>query len=243
MNGARVICLDIESSPALGWCWQKYETNILKFEKEWELLSFAWKELGKKQVHCIARPYYKDTTDKSLTKDVWEILNYADVVIAHNGDKFDVPKLRAKFLEHGLPPPKPFKTIDTRKIAKAHFLFNSNSLNDLAALLKMGAKKETGGIDLWFGCMLGDTKAWRKMIAYNKHDVVLLEKVYERLKPWHPSHPNLALHADLPPTACPVCASQRVQRRGYQVMQTRKAARLHCQGCGHWFSRSIAGGA
>ncbi len=233
-----VYLIDIETSPNLGYTWGKYEQTVIRYASEWQLLSIAYKELGKGKTHYIARPDFKDKTDKSLAKAAWKILDEADVIIAHNGDRFDIRKLRAKFIEHGMAPPSPIKSIDTRKIARSQFMFNSNSLNDLAFTLKLGKKMQTGGFDLWLGCMAGDAKAWRKMIAYNKQDVILLEKVYQRLKSWYPNHPNLALYADVP--GCPVCSSTNVQRRGYNVMKMRKNMRPHCQSCSHWFSRGVA---
>ncbi len=35
-----------------------------------------------------------------------------------------------------------------------------------------------------------DPAAWKVMEKYNKQDVLLLEKVYDRLLPWIKSHPN-----------------------------------------------------
>jgi hypothetical protein len=235
----RIILLDIETSPNMGYSWGRFEQNILKFEKEWELLSFAYKVLGTpaNKTLCFARCDYNDKTERALVKEAHSVLDSADIIIGHNIDRFDNKKLRAKFVEHGLAPPKPYKTIDTLKIARSQFAFNSNSLNDLAFTLKLGRKVQTGGIELWFGCMAGDPKAWKKMIAYNKHDVVLLEKVYQRLKTWYPHHPNLALYND-DREGCPVCSSGgRVQRRGTQVLQQRIAQRYQCQSCGHWFHR------
>ena len=237
MGGPKIVLVDIETSPSLGYTWGKYEQNVLKFTKEWELLSFAYKELGSHATKCLSRPDFpKDSTDKSLVKAAWKVLNEADILIGHNLDKFDNRKLKAKFVEHGLSPPQTYKTVDTLKIARQQFAFNSNSLNDLGHTLKVGKKVKTGGIDLWFACMDGDPKAWSKMVAYNKQDVILLEKVYERLRSWYPNHPNLSLYTDRP--GCPVCCSTRVQRRGTQVLKSRKVARLQCQACGHWFKDS-----
>lgn len=232
----KVFLVDIETAPFIGYIWGKYDQTVIKKIRGWHLLSFAYKELGKQPVRCFSRPDFKDKTDKSITRAIWGVLDSADVIIAHNGDRFDIPKLRSKFVEHGLLPPKPFKTIDTKKIAKAHFGFYSNSLNDIADDLGLGKKLETGGFELWEGCMAGDPKAWRKMVAYNKQDVILLEKVYERLKVWHPSHPNLALYEDRP--GCPVCSSLKVQRRGFQINKVARSFRYQCRDCAHWFSRS-----
>lgn len=229
------LLIDIETSPNIGYTWGKYDQTVIKPIRGWELLSFAYKELEKNPVRCIARPDFKDKTDKSLARAIWTILDGADIVIAQNGDRFDLPKLRAKFVQHGLPPVRPFKTIDTKKIAKSQFGFYSNSLNDIARDLGLGEKLETGGFELWEGCIAGDPAAWRKMRRYNSHDVTLLEAVYLKLRNWHPSHPNMALFEDRP--GCPVCSSIRVQRRGFNIMKLRRNARYHCQSCGHWFAR------
>ncbi len=229
-----MILIDIETSPFIGYTWGKYDQTVIKKITGWQLLSFAYKELGKQPTRCLARPDFKDKTDKSLTRAIWVILDGCDVAVAHNGDRFDFPKLRAKFVEHGLTPTRPFKTVDTKKIAKAHFGFYSNSLNDIAGDLGLGEKIQTGGFELWERCMRGEPAAWRKMVAYNKQDVALLERVYERLKAWHPHHPNLALHEDRP--GCPVCSSIAVQRRGWNVNRVTKVPRFQCRDCGHWWS-------
>lgn len=240
-EGLKIILLDIETSPNIVYTWGKYEQNAIRQLRGWEILSFAWKELSKGKTKCIARPDFRDKSDKKITREIWKIVDGADAVITQNGDRFDIPKLRAKFVAHKLPPTRPFKSIDTKKIAKAHFGFFSNSLNDIAQDLGLGAKLETGGFELWEGCIAGDPAAWRKMRRYNMHDVVLLERVYMKLRAWHPTHPNIALIDIAGELAdCPVCASERVQRRGYQVLRLRRAARLHCQDCGHWFHRSAA---
>lgn len=239
--GNRIVLLDIETSPNVVYTWAKYEQNAIEQISGWEILSFAWKELGTGKVRCIARPDYKDKTDRTLTKEIWKILDGCSAVIGHNSDRFDMAKLRAKFVAHGLPPLRPVKQIDTKKIAKAHFGFFSNSLNDIAKDLGLGTKIQTGGFELWKGCIAGDPAAWRKMRRYNSFDVTLLERVYLKLRAWHPTHPNLAL-LDIAGTVtdCPVCSSDKVQRRGYQVLRTRRAARLHCQECNHWFSRALS---
>lgn len=237
MAQPKIYLIDIETSPNKGYTWGKWEQNVIWFEEEWKLLCLAYKKPNEKTTHCVSRLDFKDKSDKSLTKAAWNIFNEADVLIGHNIDNFDNKKLRAKFLEHGLKPPRPYKTIDTLKIARAQFAFTSNKLDDLAKSLGLGEKIHTGGHLLWKGCMDGDPKAWAKMIEYNKHDVVLLEEVYDCMKPWHPSHPNLTLYSD--GTGCPVCSSPKVQKRGFQILRLRRAQRLHCQSCGHWFSRAL----
>jgi len=240
MSSVRCILLDIETTPNVAYTWGKYDQNVIAFQKEWELLSFAFKYLGAPARDTVCFSRQETASEADLVVSAWQVLDEADVIIGHNIDQFDNRKLRAKFVEHSLPPPSPYKTIDTKKIAKSQFAFNSNSLNDLAAVLKLGSKKSTGGFDLWLGCMADEAKSWKKMIEYNKHDVVLLEKVYERLKAWYPNHPNFALFTSTDNRKCPVCGSGKTQRRGSQVLKMRKAQRYHCQQCGHWFHRPVS---
>lgn len=238
MSSPRVILIDIETRPSSGYAWGMWEQNIIEQIEPWALLCFAYKELGSKKVYSVSRlDFPRDKTDESITRAAWEVLNSADVIIGHNLDSFDNRKLKAKFVEYGLKPPKPYKTIDTKKIAKAQFAFDSNSLNYLGEYLGLGSKMDTGGWKLWKRCMAGERAAYKEMIAYNVQDVILLEKLYEILAPWHPNHPNLALYEGRP--GCPVCRSPKVQSRGVQILKSSIKARFQCQApdCGHWFSQ------
>lgn len=240
MSSPRVLLIDIETLPNVGYTWGKYEQNVISFVREWELASFAWKELGRGKVQCIARPDYK--SEAAFVHAVRKIVDDADVLIGHNIDNFDAPMLHVKFAKLGMRPTV-YRTVDTKKIAKRSFRFMSNKLDDLGNVLGVGRKLQTGGFELWEKCIAGDPAAWRKMVRYNKQDVLLLERVYLRLRAWYPTHPNFALYSgegDKP--ECPVCESTKVQRRGYRVMTTRRAARFQCQNpkCGHWFSRALS---
>ncbi len=212
--------------------WEKYEQNVLSYEKEWELLSVAWRWLGEKKVHCKARYDFKDKTDKSLTKLIWSLLDECDIAIGHNSDDFDIRKSKAKFIEHNMKPPSPFKQIDTKKIAKSQFKFNSNSLNDLGKTLKLGQKVQHTGFQLWLDCMANKKSAWALMKRYNRQDVVLLEKVYERLRPWINS--GVDVSALMGGGGCPSCGSHEIMYRGVDKFNHNKK-RLSCRYCNRWF--------
>lgn len=237
MTQPKILIFDVETSPNVGYTWSKWETNVIEFVKEWELLCFAYKWHGEKETHVVARPDFKDKTDKSITKALWKLFDEADVLLAHNGRQFDVKKVKAKFLEHGMTPPSPAKILDTKVIAKNQFAFNSNSLNDLGKLLKVGKKVPTGGFDLWLGCMAGDKKSWDTMKAYNKQDVVLLELVYEKLKAWNGDTVNLAVLAGHK-EGCATCGSNNVYSKGFERLKSGTYKRYRCNDCGHWFRSS-----
>ena len=67
------------------------------------MLSFAWKWADEKKVHCKALcdypGYAKNKTDDTpLIKDLWKLFDEADILIAHNGDRFDRRKANSRFL-------------------------------------------------------------------------------------------------------------------------------------------------
>lgn len=229
--------MDIETAPILAAVWTVFEANAVWVERDTFLLSFAAKWSDEKRVKTYALPDYPrykthKHDDKPLIRDLWRMLDRADIVIAHNGDSFDIKKINSRFAVHGLNPPSPFKTIDTLKIARRVFKFDSNKLDNLGRYLKEGRKIPNTGAALWRGCCDGDLRSWRIMRRYNAQDVLLLERVYNRLRAWAPTHPNLSLFGG----CCPVCQSSHVQARGFNINKTRKSQRFHCQDCGHWFA-------
>lgn len=237
----RVLLYDVEVTASLGYTWGKWEQNVIHFEKEWNMLCFAYKWLGEKKTHIVALPdfkgYKKDRdNDLLLVKELHKLFSEADIVVAHNGNSFDQKMTNARFAFHGLPPPAPYKQVDTKLVAKRYFRFNSNALNDLGVFLKLGKKLKTGGFDLWLGCMAGDLKAWETMKKYNKQDVILLEKVYYKLLPWADQHPNMAT-IEGRPDICPRCTKEEgFWAQGWRITKTGKYRRWQCKACGCFVS-------
>lgn len=235
----KILSFDIETMANRGYYFELYrEGNIVQNIKHWYMLSFSWKWLGEEKTNVLALPdfkgYSKDkTNDKELTRALWEKFNEADILIAHNGQAFDVKKANALFLKHGFPPPSPYQVVDTKLIAKRYFRFDSNKLDDLADFLNIGRKLQTGGFKLWSDCEEGVKSAWAKMKEYNKHDVVLLEKVYLRMLPYIVHHPNLnVLTTPKPP--CRVCQSMAMRKKGIIKFRGYVKQQYQCQDCGAW---------
>ena len=165
-----------------------YEQNIIKITNPWYILTFSAKWLEGRQI-TRGLPDYKEFqrnkhSDKSLVKELWRLLDRADIVCGHNSDKFDIKKLNTRFLLYKLPPPRPYKTLDTLKIAHKYFSFDSNKLNDIGQYTDEGQKLDHEGFPLWEKCMWGDKRAFNKMCKYNRQDVLLDEKVLKRFEPW-----------------------------------------------------------
>jgi hypothetical protein len=221
------------------YAWQPWEASALRIIADTSFASFSAKWLGGKQITRCLADYegYKpgSRNDKPLLADLWKLLDAADIVVAHNLDRFDAKKANYRFIANGFKPPSSFLHCDTLKEVKKVASFDSHKLNELCRILNIGRKVRTGGADLWFDCLEGNMKAWAKMKKYNARDVTLLEELYLELLPWMKSHPNVGMWSDR--ACCPKCGSTRLQSRGIARNKTTAYTRYQCRYCGSW-SRS-----
>ena len=233
MRTPRILFFDIETAPSKAIIWQLWqEVKSMDFvTDDWYVLCWAAKWLGSNRI-MSSGIYKKSENDKQVMKDLWKLLDEADIVVAHNAIGFDCKKTNTRFIANNIMPPSPSVVIDTLQVARKKFLFTSNKLGDLGKFLKLGEKIPTGGIELWKQCMKGDKKAWDKMVTYCKGDVQLLEKVYLKLRPFMSNHPNLGVYTGT--TVCPKCSSDHIQYRGYSMTNGGKYRRFQCQACGGW---------
>jgi DNA polymerase elongation subunit (family B) len=235
----KVLVFDVETAPILASVWKIWEENVglNQINRDWSVIAWAAKWLGDGKVMYQDARHSKNIEDDSkLLKGIWDLLNEADIVITQNGKQFDSKKLNARFVINGFKPPSPYKHIDTREIAKRNFGFTSNKLEYMSDKLCKKFKKlkheEFGGFDLWKSCLEGDQKAWKVMEKYNKHDVLALEELYQKLSPWDRAV-NFDLYRDGEDHICN-CGSTNVQKRGVAVTAAGKYQRFQCQDCGTW---------
>ena len=240
--------IDIESAPLEAYVWGLWDQNVgLDFIKtEWSILSYAAKWIDQKQIIYEAtggRGKSKVRDDKPLMGKLWKLLNEADIVVAQNGKRFDVRKINARFIMHGIGPPSPFRVVDTMIICKRLFAFTSQKLAWTSKYLTDSPKsehKKFPGFDLWKECLIDNPAAWAEMKKYNKQDIVSTEKVYLKLLPWINDHPNVGAYDPAETSACPKCGSDKLQRRGASMTQQGKYPRFQCQGCGGWSRGKLA---
>lgn len=212
----KILLFDIETAPLRAFVFQKsiWKANIGDEQviSDWFMLCWSAKWLFDETV-LSQRLTSKDVLaedDTRIVKDLWKLFDEADIIIAHNGDSFDVPNMNTRFIINGLLPPKPYKTIDTRSIAAKQFGFTYNSLNALAKLFGLDPKLDVD-FELWKRCYAGEEKALKEMEQYNIQDTELLERVYLRLRPWIRSHPNLSLYMVAEGAVCPNCGSSKIE--------------------------------
>ncbi len=181
--------------------------------------------------------YENPTDDEAVVRDLHKVLSDADAIIAHYGDNYDIKFFNSRALYWGLPPIHNVIQIDTYKIAKKHFLFNSNKLDYLGEFLGIGRKKKTTR-ELWQRCYDGDEEAIEEMVSYCEMDVVLLEKVYLKLRPYTEAKLNRGHFTK--ELVCPSCGSDKVHRRGYFYTRVGKRAKYVCLSCNSWSSSRVS---
>lgn len=240
MASPKILFWDLETSLQTAAIFQLAKNDWINPESlvsERYVICGSWKWADEDKVHNVSvlddpKRYAKNHQDDyHVIKTLHKILSQADVIVAHNGDFFDKKYINTRILFHGLEPLPPITSIDTYKVAKSQFMFNSNKLDYLGSYLKLGNKIKTSP-GLWMRVMNGDKAAVKEMALYCNQDIILLEKVYNKLMPYCQGHVNRELFGEV---GCPRCGSTDVQSRGVHRAISRVYKRLCCNNCGGWF--------
>lgn len=245
-KGAKVLLIDLEVSPTLMWAYGQYETHSVKVMHPPILLSVAWKWLGESKTHC--ETLYDDKTpdkwdDSMLVRQLWHLMDDCNIFVSHNV-KFDEKMANAFFLRHGMPRPSWYKTFCTLQTARRFFKLDNNKLDYLGKLLCGEGKTESTYADCWEDLLYGDEKRQKNasevMKKYNKQDVDLLEKIYNKLLPFADNHPNMALAVGRP-EICPRCGFRSTFKiKAYRKTQNSiNAVQYQCRHCKAYVTRKL----
>jgi hypothetical protein len=191
----KVFLLDIESATVWTRVWGLWRQripyqNIIKVDgrpMDWFMLCWAGKWLGDDKIISDSVTSWEAThrNDKRIARSIWKIIHEADVLIGHNLDRFDLRKIM-------------------------HSAHNLDYLNSIFSL----RMKEDTDYQLWIDCEEGDKEALAYMLHYCESDVLALEDLYLKLRPYMTSHPNLGLYVDDEDPMCPHCYSKEIIRDG-----------------------------
>lgn len=245
MSGPRIVLFDLEIIPNLqkaleGWTSLSSYPGITLRASITSIICMGWKVLGSKDVNCINAWDFPEwlediNDDKKVCEAAYEVLHDADCVVGHNSKRFDWKFLQTRLLFHGLPPLPKMHHVDTCAIAKTNMFVLNNRLNTLAQFLTDIEKLDHGeGWKLWVRTYNRDAEAMALMEQYCKQDVVVLEAVFNRLKPVITGLPNHNLFSPLKEKSCPKCGSSRLKSEGKRHTSTRSYRRYCCQDCHSW---------
>lgn len=241
-----ILILDIETAPILADVWQLWDQNVglNQIISDWSILAWSAKWRGEKKI------YYQDTSmqrnkrdDSRILKDLWGLMDTANIIVGQNSRRFDVPKINARFLINNTSDgiiPSGFKHHDTMKMAKNLYGFTSFKLEYMAKALNLKnqkmIKRKYGGHELWRECLGGNMDAWREMKKYNCLDLTTTEELYEKLLK-NDNSLNFNVYYDDNENRCS-CGSFVVKKAGFSYTNTAKIQRYACGSCNkRWQSR------
>lgn len=244
-----ILYFDIETLPCFACVWTTGKQivtsdNIFK-ERKIATISYMWEGEKKPttlvfdlQKHNLLK--YDDDADKKILKQFSDVVQQANMIVAHNGKRFDIPILKARLIKHGLPDIRP-TLIDDSYLLSRGIGFVSHKLNHIARFLNNEQKLEVH-YDLWLKIALNkDANALKLMAKYNEKDVLVLANVYRRLRSYINSSMNLTITRgvsldDNPSSMCPSCGSSS-QKRGLRHTRTGSYQAYSCRNrnCGKWF--------
>ncbi len=243
-KNCKILFWDVETSFNIVKTFGIWNVNINPSQiiQNWYIICGAWKWLGEEEIYhtSCSRSQLLKGNDKRVVKDLCNAIKDADIIIGHNGDKFDLKKLRARVIKHGLPPINNIKTIDTLKVAKREFNFTSNRLDYIGEFLGLGGKMANPP-GLWDKVMEGNMDSLKNMVEYNVRDVVLLEDIYLKMRPHISNHPDVNVFSDQQTlNPCPNCGSSNTIKYGKRrAMKVKKIyQRRACSDCGTGFIES-----
>lgn len=235
----KIITLDIESAPRIATLWrpgQQY-VGVDQLLTDNAILCAAVKEHGKKAEYLSTA----ETNPHNLRDDyalmgwLYEKLSTADLIIAHNGLRFDLPVIRERMTSHGYPAFRMPRIHDTYIMYSKVMQGASGKLAWLSQKFSKLPKSSHGqfhGNRLWDAYLEGNPKAWDEMRKYNIRDVEATEQVWEALVPWWTiQRPPIG-----EPESCPTCGSEHTHEHSLVTPGQVRTYRMHeCDNCGAFF--------
>lgn len=233
----KTLILDIETFPSEAYVWSLFDQFVTldRLIRPGGVASWAAKWYGSDEVEYSS---VNMATYEEMMYGVWELLNEADEVVTWNGNSFDLKHLNAAFAVLGFGPPSPYKRVDLMRVVKKNMKFVSNKLDFVSGQFAVGKKLEHEGFKLWVKCMKGEKKAWKQFEEYNIEDVLLTERMYEKLRGW--IHCGVNRSNVSSGFVCPECGSSHLNAHGYAFTGTMKYRRYQCMNCGAWARQRVS---
>ena len=167
-----VAVFDIETMPLkiAGHLWGIRDQYIphTMIEDSWRMLSWSAKILGETKIYSdIMTP--KEAIERNsfrVVSTLRSFLEKVDIVIAHNGDEFDIKTFNSELIYYEMKPLK-YRSIDTLKLIRKNFNLPSYKLAFINDYFGITRKIKNEGQGLWDKCLTGDKNALKEMRIYN----------------------------------------------------------------------------
>ncbi len=231
---------DIETSPNMVFSWNvgnKLSIGYDNIIQERAIICICWKWEHEKKVHSLT---WDKGCDKKMLEKFIKVMNEAGEILGHNSINFDEKWVRTRCLFHNIPMFPSYQSLDTLRLARSGFRFNSNRLDYIGKYLNLGEKMDNGGLRTWKEIVLNNSQvAMDRMVKYCKKDVLLLENIYKRLKRYTHHKTHIGVIMGKGKCSCPECGSDKTH-----VSKTRYSAtgavkkQLECKSCRKYFTVS-----
>lgn len=227
----RKLYLDIETSPCVGWFWRTGKTNLGAHQilepGKIICVSYRFDDWKPGQVETLTWDYNQN--DKTLLKMLSKVVKKADLVVAHNGDNFDVKWLNARVAYHKLPEMDIQSTEDTYKMIRRKLYLPSYKLDYLCKYFGLNQKLATTN-NLWQEVTFkNNRKALKAMVEYCENDVLVLAELDHRVSDYVDHKLNRSLFVEA--GTCPHCASNELVKDGFKYTRVGKYQRYQCKRC------------
>lgn len=224
---------DIETSYNIVKAWRigyNINLNMDDIIQERAIITIAYKWEGEEDVTVLS---WNKGCDKKIIEDFVKVMAEADELVGHNCDRYDTKFIMARALKHNISVLPKYQSTDTLKLAKKHFMLNSNKLDYIAQYLGIGHKTKHRGMPMWDDIILrNDPKALEEMIEYNVQDVFLTEQVYHKLMEYSLPKVNHASKQTGDKHTCPQCGSDHAKLHKTYISGTGTKTRLmNCLNC------------
>lgn len=231
----KILLFDIETAPLQCYAWGIWGQNINPdfLIRDWFVLCWSAKWIFEDKVYnmSLTSKEIKKGNDERIIRGLWNMLDEADIVIAHNLEKFDKKRAQTRFFKYEMGLPSPYQSIDTLLHLRKKFQITSNRLDYVAKDFLCIAGKMDTPKGLWLDCMNRDMEAMQTMVDYCDQDVRVLEDVYLKLRPYVQPHPNIGLIEGSDKPVCPCCGSENLNLDGTYHTYVNEFDSYRCGDC------------
>jgi hypothetical protein len=231
--GRKRLFFDIETSPNIVLSWRIGNKVSLSHENiiaEREIICVSWKWEHDERVFTLTWDP-EARCDRKLVEQFVTVLHAADEVVAHNGDSYDVPWIRARAFFWGIPLSQYKKSLYKTRLASNMYL-NSRRLDYISKFLGGEGKIHTE-YDMWKKILMDkDEQALRDMVTYCEQDVRELESIYHELKSYNTPFTHAGVIKGNGKCSCHECGSTDLKY--HRMLTTPKGSITHeliCSGC------------
>lgn len=123
--------------------------------------------------------------DSQITREITDIVREHDVLVAHNGTRFDIPFVRTRCARWNLKRFPDKVIVDPCSIAWRKFRLRSNSLKNISDFIGSKDRKHPLDMSLWMDAILnGSRSSMDKIVEHCIADVKELNDVLALVKPY-----------------------------------------------------------